>query len=160
VKKTDPESIRQSAAELLTWLLVHRRERIASGTLSDPMQRHFIELCSTLLWKHSEAHGKYNGCRYWSLAARESVGRHGVQTSRIKFGNDALRHEHVFPRKQLIGDLFKIEHPTPPDVRAILDRLNIGVVVTVEEDMRLAAKGCLPDPWQRYRDANVQLADD
>lgn len=108
-----PEDVRQSAAELLALLVRDRRHRIDDGTISATHQRHFRELCSLLLWKHSEAFGKYRGCRYWSLGALASRKTHGgVVTNRARRGGEALRHEHLFPRKQLIDKLFSLDDPT------------------------------------------------
>ena len=110
-----------------------------------------------MLWKPSEAYGKYDGCPYWSEGALASRGKYGrpVKDKR-KFGADALRHEHVFPRKELVQKLFSLADPTSTLVGELVESLNIGVVVTVAEDERLPKQGTEPDPWERYRQGGVR----
>jgi hypothetical protein len=151
---------RQSASELLVPLLRERRRRLAANTLTPVNDRHLRELCSLLLWKYSEAAGKYRGCRYWSVGALASKQKHGrLVTSKLRYGEDALRHEHLFPRQQQIAALFEIEEPTAEEVRARLDQLNIGVVVTEGEHRRLEKHGEETDPWNRYRKAGLAWED-
>jgi hypothetical protein len=90
----------------------------------------------------------------------ESKAKHGrVVTSKLLYGQDALRHEHLFPRQQLIAALFEIEDPIEEQVRPRLARLNIGVVVTESEHRRLASQGQEIDPWNRYREAEIEWID-
>lgn len=158
--RRDADTERQSASELLIPLLRDRRRRLAANTLTAANDRDLRELCSLLLWKYSEAAGKYLGCRYWSvgtLASKQKYGR--LVTSKVRYGEDALRHEHLFPRQQQIAALFEIEDPVVEEVRARLDQLNIGVVVTEAEHRRLAKQGEEADPWNRYRKAGLAWED-
>lgn len=126
----NPEAERQSVAELITLLLQERKRRHGSNTLTAQNNDRIRGILShVLLWKHSEADGdKYLGCRFWSTGALESLSNNGkVVTRQTVCGDDALRHEHLFPRKQLIAKLFSISDPTVTKVREILDRLNIAV---------------------------------
>lgn len=155
-----PDDKRQSAAGFITLLLRERQQRIERQCYTQANDQQLKELCSILLWMHSEACGKYQGCRYWSEGARQSFQRYGkVVTNKRIFGGEALRHEHLFPRNQLIKKLLSLDHPSLPEVKALLDRLNIGVVVTVEEDERLPSEGIDTDPWDRYRKAGVRWLD-
>lgn len=159
--RKNPEQERRSAAELLVVLLQERLRRIAQDALDHANKRHIKQLCSTLLWKHSEAFGKYDGCRHWSHGALESRRKHRKPvTNKVRHGSDALRHEHLFPRRQLVKKLFSLQDPSVLEVRAILDRLNIGVVVTVAEDERLPGEGVEADPWDRYRTASIRWTAD
>lgn len=153
----DPEAERQSAAELITLLLQERLRRQAEGRLSSVNERHIYLLFSgQLLWRHSEAEGKTTGCRYWSDGALQSREQYGTKASERKVAReDALQHDHLFPRKQLIAKLFSLGGPTVAEVRETLDRFNIGVVVTVKEHERLG-DGVESDPWERYRVAGIQ----
>jgi len=160
----DPEEERHSAAELIALLLGDRRRRIAEGRLSGANGRHIKNaITHSLLWRFSEADGdKYDGCRYWTEGALQSRERHGkAVTDERLVGSDALRHEHLFPRKQLIERLFALDVPDVPDetavadVRALLDRYNIAVIVTLEEDRRLPREGDPDDPWERYRGVGI-----
>jgi hypothetical protein len=151
---------RQSAAELMVPILIERRRRVNGGILTPANDRQLRALCSLLLWKFSEASGKYAGCRYWTVGALASKEKHGrVVTSKLRFGLDALRHEHLFPRQQQIAKLFEIQDPSPEGVRAHLDQLNIGVVVTEAEHNQLGNQGDEADPWDRFRKADIVWKD-
>lgn len=151
---------RESAAAWLAVLLRERQKRKLDRTLTTAHNRQARELCSMLIWKFSEASGKYNGCRYWSKGALASKAKHGkAVTSANRVGDDALRHEHLFPRRQLIDKLFMLRAPTEERVTKLLNRLNVGVVVTLREHKTLAADGDLKDPWKRYREAGLKWED-
>ncbi|AUX20035.1 uncharacterized protein SOCEGT47_004980 [Sorangium cellulosum] len=72
-----------------------------------------------------------------------------------------LRHEHAVPRNQLITRMLsRGQHPTQAEVNALLCRLCFAVVVTVEEDDELKAKGlkdCLPDGWDWNAEGDQRL---
>jgi hypothetical protein len=100
---------------------------------------------SEVFWVWSEFDGKHNGCRLWSVAARKS-------------GRDVknLIHEHVVPRKTMLGkfDLSQFPEKTVSemDVRSLLDRFCIGCVITREEDARLKSRGLnstMPEGWDQ-----------
>ena len=154
--KYDPTEEEESSADLILHLLVHRQSIIRSNQSNNSYEKQFKELVDTLLWKHTEAHGKYIGCKYWSNGALESLKKHNnkVVTNKKIDPTHALRHEHIFPKNESIKLLLNIDTPTPEKVNEILKQ-NIGVVVTVEEDSRLSKNGNFDDPWQRYRDANI-----
>jgi hypothetical protein len=61
----------------------------------------------------------------------------------------------LFPRYETIKLLLDLDAPTAEAVSEYL-ALNIGVIVTVEEDALLSKHGDKNDPWQRYRDAGVK----
>lgn len=157
----DSEAERQSVAEITSLLLQARKQRIQGNTLTKQNENHIRRIIShVLLWKHSEADGdKYNGCRYWSVGAIESFNRHGKAITSINaVGGDALRHEHLFPRKHLIDKLLLVEEPTVPIVKEFLDKLNIAVIVTVNEDKLLGNDpGDESDPWSRYNQAGIKV---
>jgi len=152
-----PDEERDSVVD---WAQVLLAERIRHKDPTAAFNRRLRQLLSELLWKFSEANGKYGGCRYWSVSAIESRKKHGaIVTSYPKVGGDALRHEHLFPRAQLIERLFSLTDPTTESIRAELTRLNIGVVVTEREHRLLSDEGALNDPWKRYRIAGVEWVD-
>jgi hypothetical protein len=121
------------------------------------------DLIDVTLWRHSEANGKYLGCSKWSVAAIESFHRHGgVVTSVAKFGGDALRHDHMLPRRVVLPRLLALDGGEQL-VRAELDRLNVGAVITAREDyclteLGLRAEGDPNDLEKRYRQAGIDLA--
>lgn len=155
--KYSPEEWGQVSADLILQLLTYRQELGQKRKSNNSYEKQFKELITTLLWKHTEAYGKYIGCKYWSEGALESLKKHDgkVVTSKAVDPTYALRHEHRFPRKQTIELLLGLEQPTLDSVNKLLE-LNIGVVVTVEEDSRLSKIGVQEDPWQRYRDAGIK----
>jgi hypothetical protein len=155
-----PEDERRSAADIISALLQDRLRRQATDECTPAHERHYREACSLLLWKHSEAHGKYSGCRYWSNGALRSPARAGPgKSDRRRHGGGAVRHEHLFPRAQLIRKLLGLGNPSPAEVAEMLERLNIGVVVTVEEHKSLPPDGDEADPWERYRRARIEWTD-
>jgi hypothetical protein len=152
-----PDQERSSAADLLVVLLQERKRREAADALTPTMDRHFRELCSLLLWKYSEASGKYQGCRYWSVGALASKKKHGrIVTSKLKYEGEALRHEHLYPRASQIAELFALSNPSVEVVQGRLQELNIGVVVTEAEHRLLPKEGNAAKPWTRYELAGVR----
>jgi hypothetical protein len=110
---------------------------------------------SEVTWVWSEFNGKYVGCKYWSKAAW-----------RLRGGDEKLVHEHLVPKKEIIGQLVQLKNPSPESVREVLERFCIGVVVTAEEDQRLNKLGLrakMPegwdgqDPWARYVVAKIKV---
>jgi len=156
-KKCIPVEEEQTSADLTLQLLVYRKCVMNSGSSNNSYEQRFKDLIDVLLWKYTEAHGKYIGCKYWSAGALKSL---QIYNNKIVTSNRvdpvyALRQEHIYPKNESIQRLLNLETPTIGLVNEIL-KLNIGVVVTVEENSRLSKHGNLNDPWQRYRDANVE----
>jgi hypothetical protein len=141
---------RASAAELVTLLLTERLRERANRSLTPAKERQIRKLCSHLLWMHSEANGKYEGCRYWSDGAWKSFKRHGKVVTKIG-SDDSLLHEHLYPRDELVRRLLRIRTPTVERVARVLRKRNIGVVVTRAEDRQLDPVGTKGDHWARYR---------
>lgn len=108
------------------------------------LDRHKRDLIDTMLWKMTEARGKWK-TRYRSRAAREA-------------GKcEKLQHEHVYTRKDITDQLLA----APSQARKIL-RSVIGCVVTKEEHDKLtAASRKYPDlkGWQRYEAAGIEVVD-
>jgi hypothetical protein len=110
------------------------------GCLSLPiLERHKRDIISGMLWKITEARGKYT-TRHRSRAAME-------------FGAK-VQHEHVFTRKDLT-DLIIAE---PDRAREIL-RDAIGCVVTVDEHRRLSRVDRAIRGWDRYAAAGIEVVD-
>ena len=154
--KYDPVEEEETSAVLILHLLKYRNTLITNNQSNNSYEKQFKELIDTLLWKHTEAYGKYIGCKYWTDGALESLKKHNdkVVTNKKIDPTHALRHEHIFPKKETIQRLLNLTDITQETVNDML-KLNIGVIVTVEEDSRLSNNGNLSDPWQRYRDANI-----
>jgi hypothetical protein len=155
--KYSPKEEEESSEDLIFQLLNYRKTLQDNQQINNSYEKQFKEIISTLLWKHTEAYGKYKGCKYWSLGAIESLKRHNnkVVTNKSVDPTHALRHEHLFPRKQTIELLLSLDDVNKNSIHNIL-KLNIGVVVTVEEDSRLSKLGNKENPWQRYIDAGIQ----
>ncbi|HVR38204.1 MAG TPA: hypothetical protein VMU84_03855 [Thermoanaerobaculia bacterium] len=97
------------------------------------------DIISGLLWKITEARGKYT-TRYRSRASTE--------------GGAKLQHDHVFTRKDITDRLIA----EPERAREIL-RDAIGCVVTVEEHRRLSRIGPAAHGWDRYTEAGIEVID-
>ena len=98
--KATPEEKQASAAALATAIL----------GVPNALRGHRNELLSICVWKWTEAHGKYRGCRYWTRAALEA--------GDIRL----LAHEHVVPRRQLVMALVEEGVPVPD----LLTRMGIA----------------------------------
>ena len=157
----NPEAERQSVVELVTLLLQERDRRLNNNTYTKENNNHIRYVLShALLWKYTEAEGhKYKKCRYWSEGAIKSFERYGdAITSKHVCGGDALQHEHLFPLKQLINKLFSINNPTETTVMELLSKLNIAVIVTVDEHKFLhKIEGDENNPWTRYEKAGIKV---
>lgn len=108
----------------------------------DILEKHVRDLLGTLLWKLTEADGKYS-TRYQSCAAIECNDR------------SKLRHDHVYPRSKLIDALLKAK---PEELDEILS-CAVGCTVTVDEHLRLSRFDDECTGWDRYRKATVQVKD-
>ncbi|CBK40392.1 protein of unknown function [Nitrospira defluvii] len=105
----------------------------------DVLLEHRRALLSRMIWKITEAHGKYT-TRYCSGAARNDGGK--------------LRHEHVTPRKVLIDRLLN----NPSGVERILQDA-IACTVTAEEHSRLSGVREELCGWDRYSRAKIEVID-
>jgi hypothetical protein len=74
---------------------------LATAVLRAPrgLHAHRKELLSACVWKWTESHGKYTGCRYWTRAA---LAADSVRD---------LAHEHVVPRKLIVERLRALVEP-------------------------------------------------
>lgn len=101
---------------------------------------HLSELIVTMIWKITEADGKYK-TRYQSSAALE--------------GGRELRHDHVFTKAKLTEALLNAK---PDQVDEILSTA-VGCTVTKEGHARLSKYDRVCDGWERYRRAKVAVMD-
>lgn len=117
--------------------------------LSDVTIEHKKELLSIGLWKWTEAegcapHAKYH-VRLRSLGAidLENVSK--------------VNHEHVWPRKWIIGELLGKEEWSVEALRGFLETYAVACTVTTEEHTRLGQSRA--SGWQRYAAAGVKVWD-
>jgi hypothetical protein len=112
--------------------------------IDDPsvLAKHKRDVLDCLLWKYTEADGKYN-TRYRS---------HSAQMCPDELVRETLTHEHVFPKKKMISDLLEAG---PNGVEAVLKNA-IGCLVTKEEHKHLTAFDADFDGWDRYVKAGIQ----
>lgn len=125
-------------------LLALTEQVLASDEVRTEEKRRLLR--EWLLWKWTEAAGspsKYD-LRYASVHAIEHRAAHGISD---------LRHEHVFPRKDLADAILH----EPKSAAHLLRTRGIACVVTKTEAINLnASKGW---GWQRYKDADVPVYD-
>ena len=72
-----------------------------------------VDVC----WTWTEFHGKVRGCPYWTeMALMQRATDRAVK----------LKHEHVVPKKVVIGMLTKLNSPTPEEVFRIWTDFSSG----------------------------------
>lgn len=110
------------------------------GCLALPiLERHKRDIISGLLWKITEARGKYT-TRYRSRASMEAGAK--------------LQHDHVFTRKDITDRIIA----EPERAREILRHV-IACVVTVDEHKRLSRVGEAIRGWDRYTEVGIEVID-
>jgi hypothetical protein len=170
-----------TAAELDPLAFRQLRERyrllLHFGVFSLPGKR---ALANELIWKWTEATGKYTGCQFWSVRAKSLFDRE-VQsaggwpiTARLaktlekklstksvdgkpKLSDAKLTHEHVYPIKDVKLLLSGKDGETPEGIRNLLDLLCVSCVVLESEHDRLS--GHERNPWLRYKNAGIRLVE-
>jgi hypothetical protein len=133
-----------------------------------------------LIWKWTEATGKYVGCQFWSRSAKrlfdaevslaggwpitQATAKEIQRRLSEKSTNGAKRlptarltHEHVYPIKNMKQLLYWNAKRTTDEIRGIFDRYCVGCVVVESEHDRLS--GDDTNPWNRYAKAGIVLAD-
>jgi hypothetical protein len=126
------DSRRESATALIKMLLANNTPKAAE---------HIQDLIDTLLWRITEADGKYN-TRYRTSGAIDCSDK------------SQLRHEHVCQRSRMITLLMNAK---PEEVDGILKDA-VGCVVTRDEHTRLKAFD-QEYGWERYRKAGLRVMD-
>jgi hypothetical protein len=122
----------RSATKLIKLLLDVKSSEIRT--------EHLRELIDKMLWKITEADGKYK-TKYMSLAALK--------------GASKLSHDHVVTKESLIDALLSAK---PGQVDEILGTA-LGCTVTREEHARLTKFDYVCQGWERYRKAQVAVQD-
>lgn len=131
-------------------------------------------LSNELIWKWTEATGKYVGCPFWSSAARElfdaevealggwpitsGVKKH-LEAKLQKKGrphNQKLTHEHVYPIKEMKAWISSLGSFDSATVMEHFDRQCVACVVLESEHPNVPANH--ENPWLRYSNAGVVLA--
>ena len=147
----------EKTVRLATEFLRYRHQEMQKPYYDKFCAKVMAELFSIFFWKYTEASGKYAGCRYWS-----------VKAASLRVTKDrALRHEHLVPRKVLVGMFFKLREDELHKIEELFRLYCIGVVVTVEEDRLLNKAGLrqkmpvgdwLENPWVRYAHVGIKIA--
>jgi hypothetical protein len=119
--------------------IVQLIETVMAAKGEAPLPYYKRKLLDTLLWKYTEADGKYN-TRHRSVAANGCT------------SNDGLRHDHVFTRKELIDQLMGAKSAQIPK---ILENA-VGCVVTNDEHTKLSGSDKTLSGWERYRHAKIE----
>jgi hypothetical protein len=138
-------------------------------------------LANELIWKWTEATGKYTGCQFWSKKAKAlfdsqvlsaggwPISRKLANTIGEKLGakrradgenrstNIRLTHEHVYPIKDMKTLIRGMNRPGLTEIRELFDRQCVGCVVLESEHDRHC--GDATNPWTRYAAGGVILAD-
>jgi hypothetical protein len=126
------EDRKRSAVVLIELLLANKKPEV--------LPEHVRELLDTLLWKITEADGKYK-TRHQSHAALACTDK------------GQLRHDHVYPRQRMIDALMKAK---PEEVPGIVKDA-VGCTVTIDEHRLLSTFDGKHEGWERYRKAKVAV---
>ena len=126
------EERRRSAVALVKLLLASKRPEM--------LPKHVGELLTTLLWKITEADGKYK-TRFQSRGALECT------------DSKQLRHDHVYTRKRMVDALLN----AGPEACEEIVKHAIGCTVTAREHDLLSTFDDGHDGWERYRKAKVRV---
>ena len=108
-------------------------------SMVDVLEIHKKEMLSDMIWKISEANGKWN-TQYYSVGT-------------LKENDVSVYHEHVVSRKELIARLLK----NPDDYREILSEITACIVTKSEHDRLEMQKEW--SGWDRYKCAGVKVYD-
>lgn len=119
--------------------IVHLIETVIAVDGEAPLPYYKRRLLDTLLWKYTEADGKYN-TRHRSVAANGRA------------SNAGLRHDDVFTKRELIEQLMSAR---PAQIPRILESA-IGCVVTSDEHTKLSGFDGVHSGWERYRQAKIE----
>jgi hypothetical protein len=135
------------------------------------------KVANELIWKWTEATGKYVGCQFWSLKAKElfdrevekrggwkvagdletELGKKRDLSGKTRPDNSRLTHEHVYP----IDDMKRWLRRVNPHRKGIKDHFKrqcISCVVLESEHKLLPTKGDDTNPWLRYMSLGIYLA--
>jgi hypothetical protein len=104
------------------------------------LEDHKKSLITRMLWKITEANGKYS-TRYYSEKA-------------LKCSKDERRHDHVWTRKKMVERL--IDEPSL--VEHEIEQA-IGCTVTKDEHHALTKFDTSCDGWERYKRAGIVVWD-
>jgi hypothetical protein len=137
-------------------------------------------LANELVWKWTEATGKYVGCQFWSRNAKawfdtevlhaggwpiapalarkieRKLSEKSAQGVERPPGT-RLTHEHVYPIKDMKQRLYGNTRRTVEELRGLFDSHCVGCVVLESEHDRFC--GDETNPWIRYAKARIKLAD-
>lgn len=127
---TTPNEKRESATRLIKHLLGYRDDSLVLSQMK--------ELLSTLIWKFTEADGKYSP---------EFISEGATTETNTKM----LIHEHVYERRRLIERFLGGEEP-----EAVLKDA-IACVVTKDEHSLLEKQKHL-NGWERYLAAGIKYS--
>ncbi|HYO24996.1 MAG TPA: hypothetical protein VEQ85_08600 [Lacipirellulaceae bacterium] len=109
--------------------IAHDVAVVLKAELHDKTKRAVVKNAA---WAWTTMSGKYDGCRYWTQAARDHF---NAATAKRKA--KGLIHEHVVPIEALFQFLIALPEPTEDAVYDCLEKCLHGVVVTKSEHDRL-----------------------
>ncbi len=134
IKKTYSEN--QKSQEIIDSAVLAVKQILE---MKDVLEKHKKEMLSDMIWKISEANGKWN-TRYFSEGVLDD--------------KDAkIHHEHVITRKEIITQLLE----NPKDYKNILLNVTACIVTTDEHDL-LGMQNSVSG-WDRYKKAGVKVYD-
>jgi hypothetical protein len=108
----------------------------------------------------------------WECRATSSKGKNVRYRSRSalggQMGNGALIRDHAVPFRYLQSELLALREVTPDNVRELLSKYEVAVIITKSENDLLNAAGLqskMPSDWDgrdplaRYKTVNIELVE-
>jgi hypothetical protein len=141
------------------------------GSFGLPAKR---PVANELIWKWTEASGKYVGCQFWSMKAKKLfdlevaacggwpiTGRAAkdIQTKlskKTRPKDSRLTHEHVYPIKDMKLWLEEQGKPDRESIRGHFSRQCVSCVILESEHNFGPADH--ENPWRRYAESGIKLS--
>jgi len=123
-------------------------------------------IADELAWKWSETTGKFIGCPFWSVGAKNLFDREVTKyhtrslqdawtlaeclASNARNHDQQITHEHVFPKQHFCTILISEGTDNMNELRDLFYGLSIGCVVLESEHRQMPNKANRDNPWRRY----------
>lgn len=119
-------------------------KHLVSNRPKNSLGAHLKELLNVLVWKVSEANGKYN-TRYWSEGFYKNPDKNSCE------------HEHVIEKKKIVQQLLN----EPDRIEEIMKSVVACLVLADEHKLLTKLSKSSPelDGWERYKMAGVRVWD-
>lgn len=121
-----------------------------------------VSYFSTAL-RYAQDHWRHQRC---GSSSKDKTAQYRSENAKGKRWRDGLVYDHAIPFICMLNAMLELPDVTPDSVRAVLEKYDVMVLITREEDARLNASGLkkdMPDDWDhvdslaRYEKAGIVL---